>query len=137
MAIGIVAAGTLSDRFNPRVVLLAGCIATVGIGALLAPMLASGSLPIVFVFLAVALLVMGFVYGPLGAWLPSLFPPAVRYSGVSIAFNVGGVIGGALTPLAAQAIAQFSGLPGVGLYLAAAGGLSLVALLFARRLAGH
>jgi len=137
MAIGIVAAGTLSDRFNPRVVLLAGCIATVGIGALLAPMLASGSLPIVFLFLAVALLVMGFVYGPLGAWLPSLFPPAVRYSGVSIAFNVGGVIGGALTPLAAQAIAQFSGLPGVGLYLAAAGGLSLVALLFARRLAGH
>lgn len=74
---------------------------------------------------------MGFVYGPLGAWLPSLFPPAVRYTGVSVAFNIGGVIGGWLTPLTAQAIAERSGLAAVGLYLSAAAGLSLVALIFA------
>ncbi|UAJ11325.1 MFS transporter [Polymorphobacter megasporae] len=137
MAIGIVAAGVLSDRFKPRVVLLGGCVVTIGIGALLAPMLASGSLVVVFVFLSLALLTMGFVYGPLGAWLPSLFPPPVRYSGVSIAFNVGGTIGGALTPLAAQAIAEYSGLGAVGLYLSAAAGLSLVALLFAKGRAAH
>ncbi len=137
MAVGIVAAGTLSDRFDPRVVLVTGCIATICVGALLAPMLASGSLPTVFLFLALALLAMGFVYGPLGAWLPSLFPPAVRYSGVSIAFNVGGVIGGALTPLAAQALAEYSGLAAVGIYLSAASGLSLIALIAARRLADH
>ncbi len=137
MAIGIVGAGILSDRFDPRIVLLIGCIATIGVGTLLAPMLSSGSLAAVFLFLALALLAMGFVYGPLGAWLPSLFPPAVRYSGVSIAFNVGGVIGGALTPWAAQAIAQRSGLAAVGLYLSGAAGLSLIALLLARRLARH
>ena len=44
---------------------------------------------------------MGFVYGPLGAWLPSLFPARVRYTGVSVAFNIAGVLGGALTPIAA------------------------------------
>ena len=137
MAIGILAAGILSDRFSPRAVLLAGCVGTIVVGAFLAPMLMSNSLPVVFAFLACALLAMGFVYGPLGAWLPSLFPPVVRYTGVSIAFNIGGVIGGGLTPLAAQAIAEHIGLGAVGLYLSAAAGLSLVALLVARRSAQH
>jgi hypothetical protein len=38
--------------------------------------------------LAAALLVMGFVYGPLGGWMPTLFPVTVRYTGMSVAFNV-------------------------------------------------
>ena len=33
------------------------------------------------------LFVMGLVYGPLGAWLPGLFPARVRYTGASICFN--------------------------------------------------
>ena len=134
MAVGIIVAGAMSDRFSPGAVLLGGCIATIGVGLLLPLMLGGGSLTIIFLFLALALLTMGFVYGPLGAWLPSLFPAAVRYTGVSIAFNVGGVIGGGLTPFAAQAIAERSGLPDVGLYLSAAAGVSLVALLFTRRM---
>ncbi len=75
---------------------------------------------------------MGFVYGPLGAWLPGLFPPRVRYTGASIAFNVAGVIGGGLTPLIAQGLANAHGLAPVGWYLSAAAGLSLVALLAMR-----
>ena len=132
MAAGIVIAGTLSDRFTPRAVLIGGCVATFGVGLLLAPMLASGSLLQVFVFLALALFIMGFVYGPLGAWLPGLFPTAVRYTGASMAFNVGGVIGGGLTPYVAQRIADSAGLGPVGLYLAGAAGISLIALLASR-----
>jgi MFS family permease len=132
MAVGIIVAGILSDRFTPRGVLIGGCIGTVGVGLLLAPLLASGSLLMVFLFLALALLTMGFVYGPLGAWLPGLFPADVRYTGASMAFNVGGVIGGALTPLAAQAIAEWGGLAPVGLYLAGAAAISLVALLLSK-----
>eukprot|EP01034_Spumella_vulgaris_P014685 gene14685-18767_t len=36
------------------------------------------------------MVLMGLVYGPLGAWLPGLFPARVRYTGASVAFNVGG-----------------------------------------------
>src|SRR3546814_5213810 len=71
---------------------------------------------------------MGFVYGPLGAWLPGLFPARVRYTGASMAFNVGGILGGALAPMIAQALADRGGLAPVGLYLSAAGLVSLVAL---------
>jgi MFS family permease len=129
MAIGILLSGWLADRFTPARVLTGGCIGTIGTGMLLPVMLGSGSGVLVFGFLALALLVMGFVYGPLGAWLPDLFPARVRYTGVSIAFNVGGMIGGGLTPFVAQALADKGGLGGVGLYLAGAGGASLVALL--------
>ena len=128
LAVGIVASGILSDRCTPRAVLMAGCTATVAAGFLLAPMLGSGSALLILTFLSLALLLMGFVYGPLGAWLPGLFPVRVRYSGASLAFNLGGILGGALAPLIAAALATRGGLVPVGLYLSGAALVSLVAL---------
>jgi len=136
LAAGILAAGWLSDRTTPRRVLALGCVAAVGVGAVLAPMLGSGALPVVLAFLSLAQFVMGFVYGPLGAWLPGLFPARVRYTGASIAFNLGGVLGGGLAPLLAQALAERGGLTWVGAYLAAAGVASLVGLLLAPKSGG-
>lgn len=133
MAGGIVWAGYWSDAKTPRRVLSVGCFLGVGAGFLLAPMMGSGNLVQVGGFLAILLLLMGFVYGPLGAWLPGLFPARVRYTGVSVAFNVGGVIGGGFTPIAAQILAEQGGLPLVGAYLSAAAGLSLCALLLLRK----
>ena len=133
MAAGIVAAGVLSDRYDPRRVLIGGCAATVMVGALLPLLFGSGSAIGVFLFLSLALLAMGFVYGPLGAWLPGLFPARVRYTGASIAFNVGGILGGGVAPLAAQAMAERGGLAPVGWYLAGCAGVSLIALVAASR----
>lgn len=110
-------------------VLMAGCILTVGTGLLLGPMLGSGSLFLIWAFLSLGLVMMGLVYGPLGAFLPSLFPARVRYTGVSVAFNVGGILGGGLTPMAAQALADRGGLTFVGFYLSAAALISFLALL--------
>lgn len=133
MAGGIVVAGVWSDATSPRLVLLVGCALSVGAGFLMAPMMAGADLLLVGAFLSLLLLLMGFVYGPLGAWLPGLFPARVRYTGASVAFNVGGVIGGGFTPIAAQMLAQQGGLPLVGVYLSVAAGLSLVALVLLRR----
>lgn len=128
MAGSIVAAGYLSDRFDARRVLIGGCVFTIPAGFLLAPLLGSKSLLEVGAFLSLALWLMGFVYGPLGAWLPSLFPARVRYTGASVAFNVGGILGGALSPIIAQALALRGGLSLVGLYLSGAALVSLLAL---------
>jgi MFS family permease len=129
MAGGIVLAGMASDRFDPRRTLIGGCLATIVVGLLLGPMLGSLSLPLAFLFLSLALAAMGFLYGPLGAWLPDLFPARVRYTGASIAFNLGGILGGALTPIVAQTLATKYGLEWVGIYCAACAVLSLVVLL--------
>jgi len=129
MAGGILFAGWASDKATPRAVLIAGCIGTIPGALLLGPLMASGSLLLVGTFLALGFTLMGLVYGPLGAWLPSLFPARVRYTGASMAFNVGGIIGGALTPVAAQALAGRGGLFLVGVYLSVAAAVSLVALI--------
>jgi len=136
MAAGIWIAASLADRrWDERRVLAGGCVATVAIGLFIEPLVTAGTAG-TFAFLAATLFAMGFVYGPLGAWLPGLFPARVRYTGASMAFNVAGVIGGGLTPLVAQGLATGYGLWAVGWYLSAAAGVSLVALLAMRGRAG-
>jgi len=132
LAIGIIVAAIHADHTSPRRTLAQGAVASVAIGIAFGPGLASGSLATTFVTLSAALLVMGFVYGPLGSWLPTLFPPLVRYSGVSVAFNMGGIVGGALTPYAAQLLAAQGAGALVGLLIAAAGVLTFVGVILAR-----
>lgn len=133
MALGIALAGWLSDRSTPTRVLAGGCIGVVLAGGLLGPMIGGGSLFVIGAWLSFALLMMGFVYGPLGAWLPALFPARVRYTGASMGFNIGGVIGGGLTPSIAQALSIDYGLWSVGMVLAGAGVASLIGLALVPR----
>ncbi|TFI56891.1 MFS transporter [Sphingomonas parva] len=128
MALGILLSGIFSDRWSPRAVLIAGGVAALAAGLLMGPLFGGGTLFLVGLFLALALFVMGFVYGPLGAFLPELFPARVRYTGASLTFNVGGIIGGGAAPAAAQWLAVHGGLFFVGLYITAAAAISLVAL---------
>jgi MFS family permease len=128
MAAGIIWAGYWSDASSPRRVLMTGCVLAVGAGFALGPMMGAGSLLLIGVFLSITMVLMGLVYGPLGAWLPGLFPARVRYTGASVAFNVGGIIGGGMTPLIAEALVGRGGLGLVGGYLSAACALSLAAL---------
>jgi MFS family permease len=132
LAIGILLAAVHADRASPRRVLLLGALATVVLGLLFGPGLNAGSLWLVFATLAAALLVMGYVYGPLGAWLPTLFPVPVRYSGISVAFNVGGILGGAVTPVLAQLLAAEGWGARAGWLLSAAGLMTFLGVTLAR-----
>lgn len=128
LALGVIVACTLADRVGAKAMLRWGFVGCVASGLLMGPMLGAASLWVVFAWLAGSLFAMGFAYGPLGGWLPSLFEAGVRYTGVSITFNLGGILGGALAPIAAQALAARGGLGLVGAYLVAAGLLSLAGL---------
>ncbi len=132
LAFGIVSAALHADRRSPRHALLLGAVATVALGLAFGPGLGSGSLWLVFLTLAAALFVMGYTYGPLGSWLPTLFPVTVRYSGISVAFNTGGILGGAVTPILAQMLAAEGLGARAGLLLSAAGAVSLLGIILAR-----
>lgn len=133
MALGIIYAGYKSDSSSAQSVLTWGCFATVLIGVIFGPMLASGSLVLIWLGLAASLFVMGLVYGPLGVWLTELFPVHLRYTGASIAFNGGGILGGAAAPIVAQALGDWRGTEVIGLYLAMAGVVSWLGLLAMRK----
>jgi MFS family permease len=83
-------------------------------------------------FLVIGLSLMGLTYGPLGTLLAELFPPAVRYTGSSLTFNLAGILGASLAPYVATALATKHGIAYVGYYLTGAALLSLIALVLVR-----
>ena len=120
-AIGIVTAAVRADATSPAAVIRMGGLATVVVGLGFGSGLHLGTVTAITATIALALFTMGFVYGPLSAWLSAQFPVEVRYTGSSVAFALGGIIGGALTPYAAQIIATRVGVQAVGLLMSAAG----------------
>ena len=132
LAAGIIASGYLADAIGARITLMIGCGGTMLASLLTGPWLGSGELLPTGAWLSLVLLMMGLVYGPLGAWLPALFPARVRYTGASIAFNGAGILGGALSPNIALALSGY-GLDWVGHYLGGVALLSLIGLLALKR----
>jgi nitrate/nitrite transporter NarK len=62
-----------------------------------------------------------------------LFPASIRFSGVSISYAIGAIIGGAFSPLIAQAIFQTTGsTSGITWYLAGMTVVGLIATLLLR-----
>ena len=122
----LIGSAVWADRVGAATVLKRGAWMAMALGLVFGTGLASGSLWLVFATLAAALTVMGFVYGPLGPWLTRLFPVELRYSGISLAFSAGGVVGGAVAPIAATKLASMGHLPLAGMLLSVAGGLTLV-----------
>ncbi|WP_439892941.1 MFS transporter (plasmid) [Ralstonia sp. 25C] len=72
------------------------------------------------------------LYGPEGSLFSAQFPPEVRYSGISIAVQISGAVGGGLAPIIATSLlAHGSGNPGyIVWYLSALGIVAVVSSLF-------
>lgn len=131
LAVGTCVAATLADRISPGKTIALGSLIAIPVGFAFGPALASGSLLLAGGIICVTLFFMSFANAPLGGWLPSLFPVGVRYSGVAFAFNLGGIIGGALFPVAAQSLSVFGLGSQAGLLLALAGLVSFAGVTLA------
>ncbi|WP_432493257.1 MFS transporter [Kineococcus gypseus] len=132
MAAATPLSGLLSDRAGRRPVLATAMVGGAVVGLLTGPLLSSGSTALVMVWLCAGLFFMGLVFGPIGAYLPELFPTNVRYTGASLAFNAGSILGASLAPYTAVRLAQAHGVSWVGFYLAGTAVVSLVALALLR-----
>ncbi|MEU5864162.1 MULTISPECIES: MFS transporter [unclassified Nonomuraea] len=130
MGAGTVVSAVVSDRLGRRRTLLAGTAAAVAWGLVMFPLMETGSVVLAGLALAGALGLMGLIFGPMGAYLPELFRTEFRYSGASVAYSLGGVLGGAVPPLVATSLQTSAlGVMGVGLYVSAMALLSLLCLL--------
>lgn len=96
--------------------------------------LATGSVPLLYLAMALMGVVISATQVPAGAAISSLFPVEVRYTGTSFAYQVGAILGGGVTPLvAASLMVTPSGITGVALYVTAVSLISTAAgLVFSR-----
>ncbi|MFK3732383.1 MFS transporter [Streptomyces sp. NPDC088090] len=115
-----------SDRMGRRKLIIAGAAFGVVWGAVLFPLLDTENYVLVAIALSGALLCMGIIYGPAGAYMPELFGTRMRYSGAGFSYNLGGVLGGAAAPLIVTALAE-SHSPAVGGWFLS--GMALLSLL--------
>ncbi|MNJ99550.1 Inner membrane metabolite transport protein YhjE [compost metagenome] len=128
-ALTIPVSALLADKYGRRITMILVSIAIMLFGFLIAPMFVAHDAIGVTVFLSLGLALMGMTYGPLGTMLSELFPTEIRYTGVSLTFNLGGIVGASLAPYAATWLATNYGLDYVGYYLSGATLLTLIALL--------
>ncbi|MFC4499239.1 MULTISPECIES: MFS transporter [Streptomyces] len=121
-------AALLGDRFGRRPMCLAGCTAAAFWMLPMVTLLATGEPLLMFVGFLGALVAFVMMLAVTAAYLPELYEPRVRCTGATVGYNLGGVLGGALTPIAATALAEHSGrVPwGVGVYLTGIALFSLV-----------
>jgi metabolite-proton symporter len=132
MAAATPLAAWAGDHFGRRPVLLAAGSAALLSGFALAPMLGSGDYVQITAFLSLELFLMGATFAPMGALLPELFPPQVRYTGAGAAYNLGGILGASFAPYIAQQLVAQGGLAWVGGYVSVAAAISLLAVAMMR-----
>jgi len=80
-----------------------------------------------FVALFVMTFGLGLSYGPQASLYAEMFPANVRYSGVSIGYALGAILGGAFAPMIAEALMGATGQSWtIGVYIAIAAIVSLI-----------
>ena len=118
----------LSDRHGRKKIYRWGAILTGLWGFALFPLIDTGSLPLIIVAITMGLAFLGMQYGPQAAYFTELFSTEVRYSGASLGYQIGAIIGGALAPTIAVLLWNELGIFFVSLYILLAAVLTLWSL---------
>ena len=127
----------LSDRFGRKRIYRWGAILTGLWGFALFPLIDTGSLPLIIVGITLGLTFLGMQYGPQAAYFTELFSTEVRYSGASLGYQIGAIIGGALAPTIAVLLWNELGIFFVSLYIMLAAVLTLLSLALLEETGGR
>ncbi len=132
--------GAWSDRIGRRPLYIAGAVGVGVWGFVFFPLLDTENSTIIVVAILGGLICHALMYAPQSAFFSELFGTSVRYSGASVGYQLASVFAGGLAPLIAVALLTDNvddpNTAAVGIYLAAAGAISLVATLCAKETRG-
>ena len=122
--------GALSDRIGRKPVYLFGAIGVGVWGFVFIALLNTKSFPLAVIGVIVGLLFHGAMYGPQSAFFSELFGTKVRYSGVSIGYQLASILAGGLAPIIAVKLLKSygSGTP-IAVYVAICAAISVVAVV--------
>ena len=132
--------GALSDRVGRRPLYIAGAVGVGVWGFVFFPLLDTENSTVIVVAILGGLLFHALMYAPQSAFFSELFGTSVRYSGASVGYQLASVFAGGLAPLIAVWLLTDNvddpNTAAVGIYLALAAAISLVATLCAKETRG-
>ncbi|OBI16107.1 MFS transporter [Mycobacterium sp. E2462] len=130
-------AGHLSDRVGRRPVYLVGAIAAGSWGFFAFPMMNSRDNAIIMSAIVIGLVFHGLMYAVQPAAMAEMFPTRMRYSGVSLGYQVTSIVAGSLAPIiAVRLLATYRSAVPIAWYLAGTAAVSAVAALTATETKG-
>ena len=133
----IPALALLSDRIGRRPVYALGAFGLAVWSFIMFGLLGSGDNASIVLALVVGLVLHGAMYGPQAAFITELFPTRIRYSGVSIAYQLTSIVAGSLAPIIALWLyREYGSATPVAIYVAVACVISGVSALLARETRG-
>jgi metabolite-proton symporter len=122
-------AASYSDKHGRRGIFMLGAILT-GVWAFaLFPLIDTGNFWLIVLGLSGGLMFLGMMYGPQAAFFTELFSTEVRYSGASLGYQTGAILGGAFAPTIATILWTEYSIVWVSVYIAIASVLSLISVL--------
>jgi MFS family permease len=125
---GIYVAARCADRWGAGRIYVIGTATAVIWAFPLFWLVDTGSVAAALIAFMVAGVVQAIMAGAQGGWFTEIFEARIRYSGASIAYQTGGMIGGALTPIVATALyAAYGSSAPIAVYLLLLSAAALVA----------
>ena len=119
-----------SDKNGRKGIFMTGAILT-GVWAFaLFPLIDTGSFYLVILGVSGGLMFLGMMYGPQAAFFAELFSTDVRYSGASLGYQIGAIIGGSFAPTIATLLWKNYDIFWVSVYIALASLASLLSVYF-------
>ncbi len=129
--------GRLSDRYGRRPVYIVGAILAATWGFFAFPMMNTGDYLLIMAAVILGLMIHALMYAPQPAIMAEMFPTRMRYSGVSLGYQVTSIVAGSLAPaIATWLLDRFGTWVPIAVYLAGAAAITLVAALFNRETNG-
>ena len=129
--------GRLSDRWGRRPVYAAGAILGATWGFFAFPMMNTGNPLVSWAAIALGLVFHAAMYAGQPAIMAEMFPTRMRYSGVSLGYQVTSIFAGSLAPIIATSLlATYASSVPVAIYVAIACAITLVAVIAARETKG-
>jgi MFS family permease len=125
----LIVAGSLSDRYGRRRIFMTGVVLTAIWAFFLFPLIETRSLVWITVAIGVGIGSVALSHGPLAAMFAELFSTDVRYSAISLAYQLSAIVGGGVGPIVATALyARFRNNSWVSLLIASACVVSLLCM---------
>ena len=119
-----------SDRHGRRGVFILGAILTSVWSFAIFPLVDTGNFWLIVLAISLGLVFVSMMYGPQAAFFTELFSTEVRYSGATLGYQFGAILGGAFAPTIAALLWNDYGIIWVSVYIAFASLLTLISVLF-------
>ena len=118
-----------SDRHGRKGIFMAGAIFT-GLWAFaIFPLVDTGNFWLIVLAITMGLIFVGMMYGPQAAFFTELFSTEVRYSGATLGYQFGAILGGAFAPTIAAFLWNNYGIFWVSVYIAFASLMTLFSVM--------